>query len=98
VSRRHPRLPIRQTHHRAIPTLLRQELEHIRGSDLEQVLADQSEERLQFESRRPQRVRPSPSSDELQVPVNQRIAEPIPHHARPRDRAHQQRKSVITAG
>ena len=73
---------------------MREELEHIRGRDLHRILGDHGEERLQIEGHRPQRVRPRPTSDELQIPIHHRIAQPIPH-SRPRPIAHLIKKGKV---
>jgi hypothetical protein len=67
-----------------------EEVEHIHRSDLARILRDHREEHLQIERHRPQRVRPRPASDELQIPVNERITKPIPHLTRGSRRAHQE--------
>jgi hypothetical protein len=54
-----------------------QEIEHIRRGDLDRVLADNREERLQVERDRPQRVRPTPARHELQIPVCQPLTQRI---------------------
>ena len=88
--RRQPRLPVRQPDHRPVPPLIGQEVEHIRRGDRHRALRDDSEERLQVESHRPQRVRPAPARHELQIPVHQPVTEAVTHLARPR---HETRKT-----
>ena len=73
--RRQPRLAIAQADHRAVAALMSQELEHIRRRHLDRILADHREERLQIERHRPQRVRPRPTRDELQITIHQRITQ-----------------------
>jgi hypothetical protein len=70
---------IAEPNHGAVAALLRKELEHVSRGDISRVLPGDGEERLQIERNRPKRVRPSPARDELQIPVDQRITEPIPH-------------------
>jgi hypothetical protein len=84
---------IAEPHHGAVAALLRKELEHVRRSYGERFVGHDHEERLQIKRNRPKRVRPSPPSDELQIPVDQRMTEPIPHPARHRHQAHQQRET-----
>ena len=92
-ARRQTRLPVTEPDHAAIAALLREELEHIRRRNLPRAHPDDSEERLQIERHRPQRVQPSPTSHELQIPVDELITEPIPHLARHSCRAHQERET-----
>jgi hypothetical protein len=54
-----------------------QEIEHVDSGDLDRVLADNGEERLQVERHRPQSVRPRPARHELQIPVHQPVAQRI---------------------
>ena len=82
--RRQSRLAIAHAHHRAITALRSEELEHVRRRHLHRVLRHHREERLQIERHRPQRVRPTPTSDELQIAIHQRM-----HRAR-NGRHHQQ--------
>jgi hypothetical protein len=62
----------------------------VRRCDLDRVLPDHREERLQVKGHRPQRVRPAPACHELQIPVHQPIAQPVTDLARPR---HETRKT-----
>ena len=50
------------------------EPEDVGSHDLDRVLVDDGEERLQVESHRPQGVRSGPTGDERQIGVDQRIA------------------------
>ena len=92
-ARRQTGLPIAQPNHGAVAALLREELEHVSRRDISRVLPDNGEERLQIERNRPKRVRPSPARNELQIPIDQRMTEPIPHPAQHTRRAHQQRET-----
>ena len=92
--RRQPRLPVRQPHHRPVPPLMRQELEHIRRSDRHRIFRDHSEERLQVKGHRPQRVRSAPARHELQIPVRQLVTEAVTDLARPRHETHKTRKGA----
>ena len=58
-------------------TVVGQEVEHVRRGDLDRVLADHREERLQVERDRPQRVRTAPARHELQIPVCQPLTQRI---------------------
>ena len=88
--RRQPRLPVRQPHHRPVPPLMRQELEHVRRGHRHRVLPGHLKERLQVEGRRPQRIRPAPARHELQIPVRQPVTQPETDLARTR---HETRKT-----
>jgi hypothetical protein len=57
--------------------LVTQKVGHVHCAHLLGVLADHGEERLQIERRRPQSVGPGPAGHELQIPINQRISQPI---------------------
>jgi hypothetical protein len=91
-ARRQPRLPITKPHHAAITPLIGEKLKHIRRQHIARILDDHGEKRLQIKGHRPNRVRPSPARNELQIPINQRIAKPIPRLPRHRSPAHQTRK------
>jgi hypothetical protein len=78
-------------HHPPIAALMGEELEHIRRLHRSRVLADDSEERLQVERDRPQGVGPRPTRHELQIPIQQRMAEREAHLTRRRDGANQAR-------
>jgi len=71
-----------------------QELEHVNSGDLDRVLADHGEERLQIERHRSQGVRPGPSRDELQIPVHQPVTEAVTDLARPRHETRKTRKGA----
>jgi hypothetical protein len=84
-------------HHPPIAALMGEELEHIRRLHRSRVLADDSEERLQVERDRPQGVGPRPTRHELQIPIQQRMAERVAHLTRRRDGANQARMKLIAA-
>jgi DNA-binding transcriptional MerR regulator len=75
---RQARLPVRHADHRPVATLMGKEVEHVARLDLAGFLVNDSEERLQVEGDSPNRVRSGPPGDELQVAVEQRMAEREP--------------------
>jgi hypothetical protein len=50
-----------------------QEIENVDSGDLDRVLANHQEERLQVERHRPQRAGPAPARHELQIPIHQPV-------------------------
>ena len=68
--------------HRAVAALMGQELEHVhRPRRLTGASSTTAEEHLQIERHRPQRVRPTPPRDELEIGVHERITQRVarPH-------------------
>ena len=61
------RLPVGDADHGPVAALVRKEVEHVGRDHLDRVLVDDPKERLQIERYRPQRVRPSPASHELEI-------------------------------
>ena len=76
-ARRQPGLAIRDPHHRPVAALIRDELEHIGRGDVDGILVDDREERLQIMDDRSQRVRTRPARDKRKVGVHQRIAQRV---------------------
>jgi hypothetical protein len=70
-----PDSPSGDPDHRAVAALGGDEVEDVRGDDLDRVLVDDREERLQIMGDRPQRVRPRPTGHERQVRINQRVTQ-----------------------
>jgi hypothetical protein len=91
--RRQPRFAVGESDHRPITTLISQKLDYVSRCHRHRLLRHDREERLQIERHRPQRVRPSPPSHKLQIPIHQRITEPIPRLSRHSCQAHQIRKT-----
>jgi hypothetical protein len=76
-ARRQTGLAVRHPHHCPVAALMGQELEHVRRPHGHRVLRHDREEHLQIERHRPQRVRPAPARDELEIAVDERIAERV---------------------
>jgi len=53
------------------------EVEEVRCDDIDGVLVDDREERLQVMPDRPQRVRPRPASNERQIGIDELVAERV---------------------
>jgi hypothetical protein len=56
---------------------MRQELEHVRRFDRHRLLRHDREEHLQIKRHRPQRVRPAPPGDELEIAVDEWVTKRV---------------------
>jgi hypothetical protein len=75
VRARQTRLTVADPHHGPVAPLVGDEVEDVGGGDLNRLLVDDGEERLQIVGDRPHRVRPRPPGHERQVRVDDRIAQ-----------------------
>jgi hypothetical protein len=71
-----------------------EELEHVDRRHLYRRLVDDREERLQIMGDRPQRVRPAPPTNELEIATHERITQHITGLARSRHRPNKDRKGA----
>ena len=74
-----------------------EELEHVDRRDIHRCLVDHREERLQVVRDRPQRVRPAPPANELEIPIHDRITQHVTGLARGRHRPNEDRKGAHPA-
>jgi hypothetical protein len=71
-----------------------EELEHVSRLHVDRLLVDDTEERLQVERDRPQRVGLNPTRHELQIAIKQKMAERVTGLTRQRDGTNQAREEA----